>query len=165
MKCGETNPTILTAPSGRPYYVSGIEQQDGKWYCKIRYTDNLEYKDVPYSQIYPTRLIIAGTRTFDNYNLLVSSVINFVDAKEIVSGCANGADTLGEQYAKQYGKTVVKYPADWNKYGKGAGHIRNKEMALYASHCIVFWDGKSKGTENMISLAKENGLTLKVVRY
>jgi len=53
MKCGETNPTILTAPSGRPYYVSGIEQQDGKWYCKIRYTDNLEYKDVPYNKIFP----------------------------------------------------------------------------------------------------------------
>ena len=56
-------------------------------------------------------------------------------------------------------------PADWNKYGKRAGYLRNADMAKEAHALIAFWDGKSKGTNHMIQLAKQNYLTIKVVLY
>lgn len=117
------------------------------------------------------KVIVAGTRTFNDYELLKAELnIRIVPGAfnrtvEIVSGCANGADTLGEKYANEYGFLIKKFPADWDKYGKKAGYIRNNKMAKYATHCVVFWDGKSKGTEMMIKLAKENGLITQAVIY
>ena len=57
------------------------------------------------------------------------------------------------------------HPADWDKHGKAAGPIRNAEMAEVADALIAFWDGQSRGTANMISLAKSKGLSVAVVRY
>ena len=102
------------------------------------------------------RVIIAGTRTFSDYDLLCERVDDLL-AKckdkeiEIVSGGAKGADALGERYAEEHGLPCKVFPADWDKYGKAAGPIRNKQMAEYADACIVFWDGKSRGTNNMIT--------------
>ncbi|WP_197026348.1 hypothetical protein [Polaribacter sp. Hel_I_88] len=59
----------------------------------------------------------------------------------------------------------MRFPAEWNKFGKAAGPVRNKEMAIYADALIAFWDGKSRGTKNMIQLAKQNGLLLKVILF
>jgi hypothetical protein len=84
---------------------------------------------------------------------------------EIVSGKAKGADTLGELYANENNIKIIEFPADWEKFGKKAGYIRNEEMAKYSDSCIVFWDGKSKGTKHMIELAKKYNLNLKIVKY
>ena len=55
--------------------------------------------------------------------------------------------------------------ADWQKYGKRAGPIRNKEMADYADTLIAFWDGQSRGTKNMIETARSQNLNVIVVGY
>lgn len=114
------------------------------------------------------KVIIAGGRDFnhlqalcDNCDKILSNQTNI----EVVSGTAKGADTLGEVYADLRGYDVTKFPADWDKYGKGAGYIRNKEMAEYADALIAFWDGKSRGTKNMIDLARGKGLKVRVIRY
>jgi hypothetical protein len=83
----------------------------------------------------------------------------------IISGAARGADRLGEKYAKERGYKVIRVPADWNRYGKSAGYIRNKEMAESSDALVAFWDGKSKGTKNMIDLAKEYGLKVRVIMF
>lgn len=115
------------------------------------------------------RLIIAGTRTFNDWELLKRSVdynlMNTNEAIEIVSGSASGADKLGEKYAFTRGLPCIKFPAQWNEFGKQAGFIRNQKMAKYATHCIVFWDGRSIGTQIMIRLAKENNLPTKIINY
>ena len=115
------------------------------------------------------KLIIAGGREFNDYELLKEKLdnllINNTDDVEIVSGKARGADSLGEKYAKEKGYPVKEFPAKWNEYGKRAGYLRNEEMALYATHCVCFWDGKSKGTKHMIDLAKKSNLNLRVVSY
>jgi hypothetical protein len=80
---------------------------------------------------------------------------NKLEVTEIVSGKARGADTLGEQYAKEKGIPVKEFPADWNKYGKAAGPIRNEEMARYADWLIAFWHPDCKGTTNMIRIMRE----------
>lgn len=64
---------------------------------------------------------------------------------------------MGERYAKERGYAVSEHPADWDRYGKSAGYIRNKEMAEEADALMAFWDGKSRGTMHMINLAKEKG--------
>lgn len=61
-------------------------------------------------------------------------------------------------------KKMKVFPADWNKYGKKAGPIRNKKMANYAEALLAIWDGKSCGTKNMIQQAKENNLRIYVHR-
>lgn len=117
------------------------------------------------------RVIIAGSRDFNNYDLLVSKCDYFLSEKQkthdivIISGTARGADKLGEKYAEEMGYELEKYPADWDKYGKSAGCIRNKEMAENADAVICFWNGISVGTKHMVDIAKEKGLMLKVVRY
>jgi hypothetical protein len=107
------------------------------------------------------KVIIAGSRTFDNYDLLFekcSEIVKDFDSVEIVSGNAKGADRLGERFAKENGFALTLFPADWEKFGKSAGYIRNKEMAEYADILIVFWDGVSKGTKHMIDSAEKNKL-------
>lgn len=121
------------------------------------------------------RIIIAGGRDFSNYSLLKQSVDTIVknfhnENLTIISGTARGADTLGEQYAEEQNLSIRRFPADWDTYGKNAGSIRNAQMATYASEgakgiLIAFWDGKSKGTKNMINEASNKGLIIKIVEY
>ena len=111
-------------------------------------------------------LIIAGGRDFTDYELVKEKVdfyLQNVDKRDviIVSGCARGADSLGERYAHENAMELWKFPADWDKHGKAAGHIRNAEMAEVATHLIAFPGGR--GTKNMIETAKKKGLTVRVV--
>ena len=83
---------------------------------------------------------------------------------EILSGLAKGADMLGVLYAEKRGYSVRSFPAQW-ALGRGAGPKRNRDMASAATACVVFWDGLSKGTANMIKLAYDKKLTTRIVRY
>lgn len=117
------------------------------------------------------KLIVAGSRTFADYSLLEQKLDFYLQAYllsgdvEIVSGKARGADTLGERYARERSLSLKQFPADWERFGRAAGYRRNEMMVRYATHCICFWDGISKGTAHAISLAKRQGLVLRVVRY
>jgi YspA, cpYpsA-related SLOG family len=116
------------------------------------------------------KVIIAGSRQFNNYQLLCHK-LNFyfqrysTDQITIISGAARGADQLGERYAKERGIQLIQMPADWNQYGKSAGYKRNEQMAAIATHCIVFWDGESRGTKHMIDLAKQYNLKIRIVMF
>ena len=131
------------------------------------------------------KLIIAGTRTFDDYDLLKREVQKFIleeiKSKEItvVSGKAPGADTLGERFASEYNLPIEPYPALWSdleaipckiKYRSNdeaynclAGFNRNEQMAKVGTHCIVFTTG-SPGSANMIELATNHELKVKVIK-
>ena len=117
------------------------------------------------------RVIIAGGRDFNDCPLLkrkcdrILSNIKKRSPIEIVSGMARGADTLGDRYAKECGYAIAEFPADWDKHGKSAGHKRNAQMGIYATHCIVFWDGRSKDTRHMIAIAERLELGLRIIRY
>lgn len=112
------------------------------------------------------KVIISGFRNFHSYNKLKAYCDNVLSAQseiEIVSGGADGADSLGERYAKENGYKLTVFKADWDKHGKAAGQIRNAEMAKYADALICFWDGQSRGSKNMIEEAKKAGLKYRVV--
>ena len=117
------------------------------------------------------KIIIAGSRILSNYDLVAMECDRFIGEYfsdcdiEVVSGkCGQGADAIGEKYAENRSYKVKEFPADWNKYGHAAGPIRNAKMADYANAAIVFWDGKSRGSINMILVAQKKGLVVKVVR-
>ncbi|CAB5221997.1 Mycobacteriophage D29, Gp61 [uncultured Caudovirales phage] len=100
------------------------------------------------------KTIIAGCRNF-NDNLLLRKRLDYYTEHngaitEVVSGGAAGVDTIGEWYALMNGIPVRQFKADWNKLGKKAGPIRNRQMAEYADVLLAVWDGKSRGTKNMI---------------
>lgn len=114
------------------------------------------------------KVIIAGGRDFTDRTRMVREIGVFDQWRggnaEIVSGGAVGADRLGEWLAKTWGYDLTVMPADWSN-GRGAGFIRNKDMANYADVLVAFWDGTSKGTKNMIDTALKEGLETHVYRY
>ena len=116
------------------------------------------------------KLIVAGGRTFNDYELLKTKLDHLLKNKEIgyveiVSGGANGADKLGERYANEKGCMLKIFNANWDAYGKSAGYKRNAQMADYGDACVAFWDGKSKGSKHMIDLANKKGIRVVIARY
>lgn len=90
------------------------------------------------------------------------------DIREVVSGMARGADLLGRCWANHAALSVKEMPADWEKHGKRAGHIRNSEMVNYTAErkggLLAIWDGESSGTTNCIELAKAKGLAVTIYK-
>ena len=117
------------------------------------------------------KVIIAGSRGFSNYKLIKEKCNEYLGEKRkeyniiIISGGARGADTFGEKYAQDEGFSLEVFPANWNKFGKSAGFIRNEQMAEVADALIAFWDGKSHGTKHMIEIMKNKKLLVRVVNY
>ena len=114
------------------------------------------------------RIVIAGTRDFSNYDVervfIDACVAEFINDNVIIlSGCCKGADKLGETYAEEHGLDIESYPAQWKQYGKRAGVVRNRKMVEAADFIICFWDGKSKGTKNMIECAKRLNKPIKIM--
>lgn len=109
------------------------------------------------------KTIIAGSRTFfDTPALLEAIRLSGFTITEVVSGTCKGVDKLGEAWAKANGIPIKEFKPDWDRHGLAAGPIRNREMAKYADALIALWDGKSKGTKNMIEEARERGLKVYV---
>jgi hypothetical protein len=110
------------------------------------------------------KVIIAGSRTIkDSAHLMVA--LNLakemgIEITEVVSGGAAGADRLGEAYAVGKGLPIKKFLPDWNKHGRAAGPIRNKEMVKYADALIALWDGHSTGTSTTIMYAQDKGIKI-----
>lgn len=107
------------------------------------------------------RTIIAGSRTISDTSILYKLDLIW-NISEVVSGGARGVDMMGEAWAFDMGIPVKRFPANWTKFGRSAGHIRNAEMAMYADALVAIWDGVSKGTANMIDLARAKGLKIHV---
>ncbi len=116
------------------------------------------------------RIVVAGCRSFNRYDKAKPFLDNCLcDLRNkynivIVSGGANGADAFGERYAKENGFEIERYPAEWKKYGKRAGPIRNKQKAEICDCVICFWDEKSKGTKTMVDYAKKLGKTVYIMK-
>lgn len=108
--------------------------------------------------------IIAGPRDYTNKAQafqLLDIVFSVTKPDKVLSGGATGMDEIGELWAIENGIPVEVHKADWNKYGKSAGPKRNEAMAKIATHCVVIWQGKSRGSKNMIETAKRYNLVLR----
>jgi hypothetical protein len=115
------------------------------------------------------RVIIAGGRNFNDYPRMCEAMTKFIaihgKPTTVICGMARGADLLGKQWAEERGITVEEFPADWDRHGMSAGYKRNAQMAKVATHLVAFWDGRSRGTDSMIQLAREKGITIGIAKY
>ncbi len=118
------------------------------------------------------KIIICGGRHFDDYHLLETLVDSIVSSTgltnkeiEIVSGHCKGADLLGELYAQNHSMRCRIFPAEWKKYGKAAGPIRNSQMVNYAANSqsptvVAFVSPRTKGTLDTIKKATKKGFVV-----
>lgn len=109
------------------------------------------------------KIAIVGSRTFEDYDLLckfIGSVLSdgeLASIEAVVSGAARGADTLAERYAEEHGFEMIVFPAEWKKFGRRAGFIRNVDIIRECDICFAFWDGESHGTKHDIELCEQTG--------
>lgn len=110
------------------------------------------------------RVIIAGSREITSYNFVCEAIKESgFHITEVVSGTARGVDQLGERWARENGIPIIYFPADWQKYGKKAGYLRNLDMGHYGDALIACWNG-SKGTAHMIDIMSNFGKEIYIKR-
>lgn len=119
------------------------------------------------------RVIVVGSRGFYDYQLMERELEKLFNENEefagkeikIISGMADGADTLALRYADEHKLTKILFPANWKRYPRVAGFLRNEDMLSVATHLVAFWDGKSSGTRHMIEIAQAKGIPVWVVKH
>lgn len=116
------------------------------------------------------RVLVCGSRHFTDYYKMNSVLLEYMnDGDTLIHGCARGADRLAEEvwndFPPEIDGYVERYPADWNKHGKAAGPIRNKQMLEEGKPDLViaFLAPNSRGTANMIRQAEKAGVPVKVI--
>jgi hypothetical protein len=120
------------------------------------------------------RLLVCGDRHYDDWATLSWTLDQFRwthfkagDAIDVViEGEAPGADTMAREWAEKRGIPVDAHPADWTKYGKAAGPIRNQEMLdCGPTHVLAFHNDfeNSRGTKDMVARARKAGVFTQVV--
>ena len=107
---------------------------------------------------------IVGSRGFNNYKLLCE-VLSGLNATEIISGGAKGADLLGRMYAQDNKLPLTEFLPNWDLYGRSAGFIRNNDIIKNSDIVIAFWDRKSKGTKSSIDISIKLGKPLRIIDY
>jgi hypothetical protein len=109
---------------------------------------------------------IIGSREFNDYNLMCKTLNPVKDKITlIVSGGAYGADKLGERFAEDNNIPTKIFIPDWDRLGKRAGFVRNKDIVNAADVIIAFWDGKSPGTASALDYAESVEKPFKVIRF
>lgn len=143
----------------------------------------------------PFRVIIAGGRDFEpsaqDYETVAKLTSKYYDyhnkqhlgrGLEFITGTARGADMMPYTIYEERGVPYREFPAPWDdtsgktssqigyrsngtEYWKGAGHYRNAQMADVADALILFWDGKSTGSRNMLKTMEKLGKPVRVIKY
>jgi len=116
------------------------------------------------------KLIIAGSRNIKSAQDILGTFLSEITEligngglEEIVEGGCRGVDKDAAKFAAAYGISSRHFFPDWTRYGKAGGPIRNEQMAEYADALIAIWDGKSKGTFDMIKKADKHGLEMLII--
>lgn len=113
------------------------------------------------------KIAIVGSRSLEDYVFFRSRISYWImffqkEYKEdldinIISGGASGIDSIASKYSFEYNYPLIEHKANWDRYGKPAGFIRNQQIAKECDILICFWDGKSKGAKNTYDIAKKKG--------
>lgn len=113
--------------------------------------------------------IFTGSRNWKDWKLISKIILKNKYDIIIHGDCPTGADYIVDKIGRLFGKTIIKMPAQWDKYGKQAGPARNKEMLNllfclqrcgYDIYIEAFPLRDSKGTYNMIKIARQAGMTV-----
>jgi hypothetical protein len=109
------------------------------------------------------RLCVTGSRKYNAVWKIERYLETLPKNIVIVHGGASGADAITDLVARELGFRVEIVPANWERYGRAAGPIRNREMIESCSHVVAFWDGESRGTASAIEAAEEFGIDVEII--
>ncbi|MBK1973014.1 DUF2493 domain-containing protein [Campylobacter sp. TTU-622] len=117
------------------------------------------------------KLLVCGGRDYkdiERFNKEMDNIFSLYQNQidTIIEGGASGADNMAKNYALKNKINLIEVKANWQHFGKAAGPIRNKKMLsmLDNNDCVLaFWNGISKGTKNMIKIAKDKNITVIVI--
>lgn len=118
------------------------------------------------------KVLVSGSRDFTDYSVVEKELDKLHNVDEngkvvngghridcIIHGGARGVDTLAGQYARNKNIPEEVYLAEWTKYGRAAGPLRNIRMLKESKPGLVlcFISEKSRGTRHMSQIAIEAG--------
>lgn len=109
------------------------------------------------------KIAIVGSRRYPHLGRVRDYINSLPEDTVIVSGGAVGVDEMAEITAKERGLETIIFRADWKRFGRGAGMVRNHDIVNAADKVVAFWDGKSDGTRNSIELARQAGKPVEIV--
>ena len=106
------------------------------------------------------KIAVIGSR-----NLSVESIGRYIpeNCDEIVSGGAVGIDSCASKYAAENSIKLTEFLPIYEKYGRGAPIVRNRQIVDYADEVLAFWDGKSRGTFSVIKYAEKQRKPCRVI--
>lgn len=109
------------------------------------------------------RVLVCGSREFTNTNLLYAVLDRLHKDRGfdvVIEGDARGADRMAGYWARRNKIDNLKFPAEWDKYGKAAGPVRNQQMLDEGKPDLViaFPVGAARGTKHMMRIANEAGV-------
>ena len=115
-------------------------------------------------------VLVSGSRGFPSPELVKDRIRTaLTPGDRLMHGCARGVDTWAEDAALSVGATILRRPAEWDRYGKRAGMIRNQRCSKKQSQeqyfrFLIFWDGSSRGTKHMIDRVSPQDSPTRVIR-
>lgn len=111
------------------------------------------------------KVLVTGGRNFSDRVLLFKSLDEIhteYGFDTLIHGGAKGADSLSGEWAKTKDIKVLVFPADWKRYGKSAGMIRNKQMINELPNLVIAFPG-GKGTANMVRIAEKSEIKVIII--
>jgi len=110
------------------------------------------------------KLVVCGGRDYNEAEYMfgyLDAVVEHVLPKVtmvLLGACPTGADQHAMRWAKYRNLGYKFFPADWDKHGRAAGPIRNRQMAEEGDYLVAFPGGR--GTQSMIGLARSHDLVV-----
>ncbi len=101
------------------------------------------------------KLAVVGSRKWTNKKLLYETLDEIPNIELIITGGAHGADTFALMYAREKNIPTKVFFPNYDLHGNSAPIRRNYSIAISCDSMLAFWDGKSSGTQQVISVAKK----------
>ena len=112
------------------------------------------------------RVLICGDRNWVDEGTIEDYIKALPPGSIVIQGFCKGADKIARRLAQKHGYSILDFPAKWNRYGRGAGPIRNKQMLDEGKPDLVvaFHNdlSRSKGTADMIKQARKQSIPVEV---
>ncbi|MCF7857901.1 MAG: DUF2493 domain-containing protein [Candidatus Cloacimonetes bacterium] len=109
------------------------------------------------------RLAVIGSKDFNDYQKLVSILNQISGITTIVSGAAQGTDTMAARYAREHNLKLMEFPPDFKKNREEAKHIRNPKIVENCDNLVAFWTDKCEGTKCTLNFAKKLNIPIKKI--
>jgi hypothetical protein len=112
------------------------------------------------------KVLVCGDRFWTDKDKIRARLAQLPAGTIILHGAARGADSIAAGIAQSLGFEVRAFPADWNKHGKAAGPIRNREMLNEKPDLVIAFHpnlAQSKGTKDTVGEAKRRGIPVELI--